>query len=96
MPGMPGQPPFGNNGTMPGQPGSGNNGTMPGQPPFGNNGTMPGQPGSGNNGTIPGMPGQEPENNDDDLIFDVFKNEGLFMKFKSIYLLMFISALLPL
>ena len=99
MPGMPGQPPFGNNGTMPGMPGQppfGNNGTMPGQPPFGNNGTMPGQPGSGNNGTIPGMPGQEPENNDDDLIFDVFKNEGLFMKFKSIYLFMIISVLLPL
>ena len=93
-----------NNGTMPNFPGNGNNGQFPGNngsmPNFpgngnnqfpGNNGTMPMPPGGeqGNNGTAPGgiSPDQGEEGNNDDS-FDIFYNEGKFMNFNLIYLIM--------
>ena len=93
----------GNNGSMPNFPGNGNNqfpgnnGTMPNFPDNGNNqfpgnnGTMPMPPGGeqGNNGTAPGgiSPDQGEEGNNDDS-FDIFYNEGKFMSFNLIYLIM--------
>ena len=97
MPNMPGQEP-GNNGQMSGQepgnngqipsqePGNGNNGQTPGngnngQIPPNNNGTMPNPPEQGNN------PNQGEGNNNGDEDFEIFNNEGEFMKFNLMYLM---------
>ena len=88
MPNMPGQEPGNsNNGQMPGQePGNGNNGQTPGngnngQIPPNNNGTMPNPPEQGNN------PNQGEGNNNGDEDFEIFNNEGEFMKFNLMYLM---------
>ena len=88
MPNMPGQEPGNsNNGQMPGQePGNGNNGQTPGngnngQIPPNNNGTMLNPPEQGNN------PNQGEGNNNGDEDFEIFNNEGEFMKFNLMYLM---------